>query len=94
VSIDAVSSSPRAGSEISNFKSQIPAEPATAAPLLTVVHAWRMLCRRTGGQVSRTTFYRWINEGRLNAVRLGYRFMIPLAEIERVIQLSLDGERL
>ena len=68
--------------------------PSSALPMLTPIHAWRLLCRRTGGNISRTTFYRWINSGRVGAVRVGYRFLIPLPMLEEVIQRCLDGERI
>jgi excisionase family DNA binding protein len=63
-------------------------------PMLTPTSAWRLLCRRTGGSISRTTFYRWINSGRVGAIRIGSRFLIPLPMLEEVIQKCLDGERL
>jgi len=69
-------------------------DPKGTPAMLTVVSAWRVLCRRTGGRISRTTFYRCINSGKVNAIRLDFRFMIPLAEMERIIKLCLDGERL
>jgi len=62
--------------------------------MLAPVHAWRLLCRRTGGRISRTTFYRWIDSGRVGAVRLGHRILIPLPMLEEVIQKCLDGERI
>jgi len=63
-------------------------------PMLTPTHAWRILCRRTGGTISRTTFYRWINSGRVGAVRVGFRFLVPLPMLEEVIKKCLDGERI
>ena len=70
-------------------------KPAPAAlPMLTPIHAWRLLCRRTGASISRTTFYRWINSGRVDAIRVGFRFFIPLPMLEEVIQKCLDGERI
>ena len=67
-----------------------------SAPLamLTPTHAWRLLCRRTGGSISRTTFYRWLNSGKVGAVRIGFRFLIPLPMLEEVIKKCLDGERI
>jgi excisionase family DNA binding protein len=67
---------------------------STPSPMLTPTHAWRLLCRRTGGSVSRTTFYRWINSGRVGVVRVGFRFLIPLPMVEEIIQRCLDGERI
>jgi len=63
-------------------------------PMLTVANAWRLLCRRTGGRISRTTFYRWINSGRVGVVRVGFRLLIPLPWVEDLIQKCLDGERI
>jgi hypothetical protein len=75
-------------------KGQEPKPASPALPMLTPTHAWRLLCRRTGGSISRTTFYRWLNSGRVGAVRLGYRFVVPLPMLEEVIQKCLDGERI
>jgi len=68
--------------------------PSSALPMLTPTHAWRILCRRTGARISRTTFYRWLNSGRVGAVRVGFRFLIPLPLLEEIIQKCLDGERI
>jgi len=65
----------------------------SALPMLTPTHAWRLLCRRTGGKISRTTFYRWINSGRVGTVRVGFRFLVPLPLLEEVIQKCLEGDR-
>ena len=75
-------------------RGQIPRSASTPLPMLTPTHAWRLLCRRTGGSVSLTTFYRWIRSGQVGAVRLGSRFLIPLPILEEVIQKCLDGERI
>jgi excisionase family DNA binding protein len=72
-----------------NSKPQSP-----ALPMLTPTHAWRLLCRRTGGKISRTTFYRWITSGRVGAVRMGFRYLVPLPLLEEIIQKCLDGERI
>ena len=66
---------------------------SSVLPMLTPMHAWRMLCRRTGGNISLTTFYRWINSGRIGVVRVGSRYLIPLPLLEEVIERCLDGER-
>ena len=75
-------------------KAQNPTSASSALPMLTPAHAWRLLCRRTGGSISLTTFYRWINSGRVGAVRVGFRFLVPLPMLEEVIQKCLDGERI
>ena len=66
---------------------------SSVLPMLTPLHAWRMLCRRTGGNISLTTFYRWINSGRIGVVRVGSRYLIPLPLLGEVIEKCLDGER-
>jgi excisionase family DNA binding protein len=68
-------------------------KPSALLPMLTPTHAWHLLCRRTGGSISRTTFYRWINSGRVGAVRMGFRFLVPLPMLEEVIKKCLEGER-
>ena len=83
-----------AGTSRSSPKGQISKPAPSALPMLTPVHAWRLLCRRTGGSISRTTFYRWINSGRVGAVRVGFRFLVPLPMLEEVIQECLDGKRI
>jgi len=75
-------------------KTQNSKQPPAVLPMLTVANAWHLLCRRTGGSISRTTFYRWINSGRVGAVRVGFRFLIPLPMLEEVIQKCLNGERI
>jgi excisionase family DNA binding protein len=75
-------------------KGQNPKQASSALPMLTAASAWRLFCRRTGGSVSRTTFYRWIRSGRVGAVRVGFRFLIPLPMLEEIIQKCLDGERI
>jgi excisionase family DNA binding protein len=75
-------------------KGQNPKQASSTLPMLTPTHAWRLLCRRTGGNISRTTFYRWLNSGRVGAVRVGFRFLIPLPILEEIIQKCLDGERI
>jgi excisionase family DNA binding protein len=77
----------------SALKAQFLKQPSSALPMLTPTHAWSLICRRTGGSISRTTFYRWINSGRVGAVRVGYRFLIPLPMVEEIIQKCMDGER-
>lgn len=90
---------------VSNLKSQIPAKPspswplkpgddAPPLPMLLVQNALKLYCRRTSSAISRTTFYRWINAGLVNVVRVNSRFLIPLAEVERIVALSYAGERL
>ena len=83
-----------AGTSTPAPKGQYSKPPPAALPMLTPTHAWRLLCRRTGGRISRTTFYRWINSGRVGAVRVGFRFLIPLPILEEIIQKCLDGERI
>jgi hypothetical protein len=38
--------------------------------------------------------YRWIANGHLAVFRINTRFLIPLAEVERIIAASYAGERL
>jgi hypothetical protein len=67
---------------------------ATAPPMLTPQNAWRILCRRTGAQISRATFYRWVSEGKVFSLRLGVHIHIPWPSLEELIQRCLGGARL
>jgi excisionase family DNA binding protein len=66
--------------------------PHPGASLLSTHSAWRILRRRTGGNVSRATFYRWLESGKLSSVRLGFRIYIPLPALDDFIRRSLRGE--
>jgi hypothetical protein len=68
--------------------------PAWDSPVVPPVNAWRIICRRTGGSISRATFYRWLASGRVFSIRLGHRIYIPLAEVENVVKLCRCGERI
>ncbi len=61
--------------------------------MLSPQTAWRALCRRTGGGISRATFYRWVNSGKLYSVRLGFQIYIPQMALDDLIKHCLDGER-
>lgn len=81
------------------FKTQQPNAISTgpsasrALTMLTPTDAWRILCRRTGGSVSRPTFYRWLSCGRVYSVRMGFRIFVPLPALEDLIKQCLAGER-
>jgi excisionase family DNA binding protein len=64
------------------------------APLISPSTAWRILHRRTGGHVSRSTFYRWLESGKIHSLRLGSRIYIPWQELQEVIDRCLNGEPL
>lgn len=62
-------------------------------PMLAPVNAWRILRRRTGGGVSRATFYRWLSNGKIYSVRVGFRIFVPWPALEDLIRRCLAGER-
>lgn len=66
--------------------------PYPTTSLLSIQSAWRILRRRTGGSVSRATFYRWVSSGRLGSVRMGFRIFVPLAALDDFIRKCLKGE--
>jgi len=61
--------------------------------LLTPASAWRVLCNRTGISVSRATFYRWLNNGRVFSFRLGQKFYVPVPIIDEMVKHCRAGER-
>jgi hypothetical protein len=67
--------------------------PAHPAVMLAPFRAWQILCQRTGGQVCRATFYRWVSMGKVYSIRLGFRIFIPTSALEDLIKACLDGER-
>jgi len=48
--------------------------------------ALRILCQKTGGTISRSTFYRWVGDGRIASIRLGTRIFIPRSAIDQLVQ--------
>ena len=68
-------------------------EGANRAAMLTPRHAWRILRRRTGGIISRTTFYRWLDSGKLFSIHLGHRLYIPWPAFEELVQACRSGQK-
>jgi excisionase family DNA binding protein len=54
--------------------------------MLIPQNALRVLRRRTGGDVSLATFYRWVNSGKLQSVRVGARILIPWPALDDFIR--------
>ena len=67
--------------------------PDRPAAMLVPQRAWQILCQRTGCQVCRATFYRWISTGNVYSVRLGFRIFVPITALEHLIEQCLSGER-
>lgn len=65
-----------------------------STPLLPPSNAWRILQRRTGGHVSRSTFYRWLDSGKVYSLRLGSRIYIPWDALQDLIGRCLGGDPL
>jgi len=61
-------------------------------PLLSPPNAWRILCRRTGGHISRSTFYRWLDSGKVYSLRMGSRMYVPWQALQDVIGRCLNGD--
>ncbi|HLW79861.1 MAG TPA: hypothetical protein VKU44_09720 [Terriglobia bacterium] len=58
------------------------------------INAWRILNARTGGAISRATFYRWLSSGTIYSVRVGHRFYIPWPVLEEIIEKCRAGDRI
>jgi hypothetical protein len=69
------------------------ATPARPAAMLPPCRAWQILCQKTGGQICRATFYRWVSTGKVYSIRLGYHIFIPVPALEHLIEQCLAGER-
>jgi hypothetical protein len=55
--------------------------------------ARRIMAERIGVNIARSTFYRWVQSGKLFAFKVGARFFIPWPELESVIRRYKAGER-
>ncbi|HET7216172.1 MAG TPA: hypothetical protein VFL79_21470 [Terriglobia bacterium] len=64
----------------------------TLPQLLPPTAAWRILRRRTGGHISRSTFYRWLDSGKVFSLRMGSRMYVPWQVLQEVIGRCLSGE--
>jgi len=62
-------------------------------PLLTPYNAWRILERRTGVNVCRSTFYRWVQCGRVFSLKIGGRIFVPWPELDEIIKQFRRGVR-
>jgi len=80
----------RSASPMPNRPSPRPDEPLMLSPQ----NALRVLRRRTGGKISRPTFYRWLTSGTLTSIRVGYHIYVPWFALEEFIERCLKGERL
>ena len=63
-------------------------------PLLSPYNAWRILQNRTGINVGRSTFYRWVQGGKVFSMKIGGKIYIPWPEIENVIRQFRSGIRI
>lgn len=63
-------------------------------PMLSPYNAWRILERRTGVNVGRSTFYRWVQTGRVLALRMGNKIFVPWPELDHMIKDFRRGIRI
>ncbi len=66
--------------------------PVTGPVLVNPYGAWKYLCSRTGGQVSLSTFYRWLQNGRVFSIRLGGKIFVPQRTLDELIERCLRGD--
>lgn len=62
--------------------------------MLSAERAMQILDARLGITVGRSTFYRWMQTGRLFSIKLGGKIFIPLSEMETIVERLSRGERL
>lgn len=60
--------------------------------VLTPNSAFRILNKLTHGSVARSTFYRWLSNGKVFSYRVGYHLYIPMSEIEAIVKQCQDGK--
>jgi hypothetical protein len=63
-------------------------------PMLSTYQAWRILEKRTGVNVGRSTFYRWAQSGRVFTLRMGNKILVPWPELEHLIKDFRRGVRI
>ncbi len=90
VRYDAPAPVSRAPRGISSQRLPLPLDRAGGVPPL---RALRILTKKTQGQISRATFYRWLSSGRVFSYRVGYRIYVPAIEIDNIIRQCEAGER-
>lgn len=77
-----------------NIEAERLAEPSAPSKLmLSPAAAWRSLCAKTGGFVTKATFYRWLRNGRVYSIRLGQRIFVPQTALDDLIKTCLSGEK-
>jgi hypothetical protein len=62
--------------------------------MLSPFNAWRIVQRRTGVRCGRSTFYRWVADGKVISCRIGSRIFIPWTVLEEMIDRCRAGERI
>lgn len=70
----------------------IPATPQET--LLKPMNALRIYGRRTGVTPSTTSWYRWLDSGKIMAYRMNSRIMVPWEALEESIKAFYEGYRL
>ncbi len=67
-----------------------PGEMTLLAPSI----ALRIVRRAIGGPViGMSTFYRWLRNGRIHSIRVGFRTYVPRGALDDFIARCLEGER-
>lgn len=88
----------RRESELANKASFLRRKLATLRPptplMLRPIEAWKVLCARTGSSISISTFYNWIDNMSVPAIRVGRNIFVPKVVLEDLINRCLNGERL
>lgn len=62
-------------------------------PMLSPHNAWRILLQRTGGQISLSTFYRWISSGKVHSIRVGGHLYVPWPVLDEFISKCWEWGR-
>ena len=50
--------------------------------------------RQTGGSIDNSTFYRWLQCGKIDSIRLGRSIFVSRPDLRDAIRRSRDGEML
>jgi hypothetical protein len=63
-------------------------------PMLSIACFARLLSRGVGCSVATGTVWRWVYSGRIMAVRVGWRWMIPFSVFEDSVNKCAFGTRI
>jgi hypothetical protein len=85
---------PYTAENISAYQHRLNRKTPATPLMMNPTAAWRMICARTGAGIALGSFYRWIRDGRVCAIRMGAKILVPVSVVDHLIEKFLQGEDL